>query len=272
MPDLRRAGASLHYELEGTGPLLILLHGFTGSVESFADLSRRLQRRCRVARLELLGHGLSDAPQEYARYGMWEAAQDVLALMKELGEAKAHLLGYSLGGRVALRAALLAPERLHSLILESASPGIPSDAERADRRASDEALCRLLDEQGIEAFTNRWEAAPLFATQARCPPERRAQQRAVRLGQRPHGLIGSLRGAGAGATDDVSGRLQEIRVPTLLIAGARDPKYRGTLRQMARAMSTADYRVVTGAGHNVHFEKPRVYARMVEEFLVRTAR
>ncbi len=271
MPEFCRAGATLHYEITGSGPLLLALHGFTGSAESFAPLARSL-RGHRVARLELLGHGGSDAPGESARYGVWEAAQDVLTLLESLGEARADLLGYSLGGRVALRAALLAPGRVRSLVLESASPGITSMAERARRVESDEALCRVLSQGGIEAFVARWEAHPLFASQARCPPGRLARQRAERLRQRPDGLCGSLRGAGAGATDDVSLRLGEIKAPVLLIAGARDAKYGAKLQAMASAMGAAELAIVPAAGHNVHFERPRVFARLVQEFLARLAR
>ena len=272
MPELRRAGARVHYEIEGEGPLVVLVHGFTGSAEGFASLSKVLRKRYRVVRPELLGHGRSDAPEDPARYGVWEAARDLLGLLDALSEEHCHLLGYSLGGRVALRMALLAPERLHSLILESTSPGIAGEEARAARRESDERLSEILERDGIEAFVRHWEAVPLFATQARCPPERLLRQRAARLAQRPHGLAQSLCGAGAGATDDVSPRLREIRVPALLLAGARDEKYRAALREAARQMPAAHHQVVQGAGHNIHFEKPRLFARLTEEFLARTAR
>ncbi len=271
MPEFDRAGARLHYEIEGEGPLLVALHGFTGSAESFSGLARALRARRRVARLDLLGHGRSGAPLDPARYGVWEAAQDVLALLDELGAPQADVLGYSLGGRIALRAALLSPRRVASLVVESASPGIASEAERRRRRASDEDLARLLDERGIAAFVDRWERVPLFATQARCPPARLDSQRAQRLSQRPQGLACSLRGAGAGQADDIAPRLGEIAVPALLIAGALDENYRELLQGMAQRMRQARCIAVRGAGHNVHFEKPRIYARIVSEFLAQRA-
>lgn len=272
MGTFSRDGATLYYEVEGEGPLLVVLHGFIGSTESFSELSQALRRQFRVARLDLLGHGRSDAPEDPLRYGVWEGARDALALIAALGEERGHLLGYSLGGRIALRAALLAPERLRSLLIESGSPGIPSAADRAMRRASDEELARLLDDEGVETFLARWEAVPLFATQARLPPGRLAAQREARLRSKAKGLAQSLRGGGAGVTEDVSPRLGEIRLQTLLVAGARDQRYSAMLRQMARRLPFSQLTVVAGAGHNVHLERPRIYARTIRDFLLRLGR
>ena len=93
--------------------------------------------------------------------------QDLTALLDRLGIARAPVVGYSMGGRVALHLALGAPERVAALVLESASPGIADAAQRAARVKSDEALADDIERLGIEAFVDRWEAQPLFASQSR---------------------------------------------------------------------------------------------------------
>lgn len=267
MPELQRQGARIHYAVDGSGPALVLLHGFTGSAESFGPLARELSPRHTVIRVDLLGHGASDTPPDPLRYGVWQAADDVLAVVEAAHAACFDLLGYSLGGRIALRVALRAGERLRRLVIESASPGLSDPKERAVRRESDEQLARLLETQGIAAFVDRWEDLPLFRSQARLPDEKRHALRQQRLGCRPEGLAQSLRGAGAGTAHDVTARLSEIRAPTLLVGGQEDEKYRTVLQEMAQRLPAATLRLVPGSGHNVHLEHPRLFGRLVADFL-----
>src|SRR5690606_25253096 len=133
--------------------------------------------------------------------------------------------GYSLGGRLALHVALARPDILTSLVLVSASPGIADAADRAQRKARDAEWARFVLTRGVPAFVARWESLPLFATERELSPAERAAVRAERLSQRPHGLANSLLGAGAGAQEYLLERLGGVRVPTLVVAGARDVKY-----------------------------------------------
>ena len=251
---------------------ILLLHGFTGAASTWNELLPAFGARRRAIALSLHGHGGSDAPDDAARYAAPRAAADVLELLDALGITRAALLGYSMGARVALHTALAAPERVGALILESGSPGIADDAERAVRRAADEALAAEIERHGVEAFVDRWERLPLWASQNRLPASTRDELRAQRLAGSVRGLANSLRGVGAGVTAPVHGRLGELaNVPVLLICGALDEKYMKLVREMSGALPRSTVHVVEGAGHAVHLERPHELLGTVEEFLLGVA-
>jgi 2-succinyl-6-hydroxy-2,4-cyclohexadiene-1-carboxylate synthase len=267
----RGQGRSLTLNVERFGarsagagtPPLVLLHGFTGNAETWAAFADSIGKARPLVAIDLPGHGGSACPADPAAYGAERTVEAILAVLERLDVGPFALLGYSLGGRVALHLALAAPERLVSLILESASPGIVDPAERAARRQSDEALARLLDQQGIEAFVDRWERVPIFASQASLPTEVRARHRAQRLKNDPRGLAGSLCGIGAGVPVPVRARLGELTMPTLLIVGSLDTRYVALGAEMAAALPAARLQIVPDAGHAVHLEAPEAFARLV---------
>ncbi|TAK62806.1 MAG: 2-succinyl-6-hydroxy-2,4-cyclohexadiene-1-carboxylate synthase [Dehalococcoidia bacterium] len=252
----------------GGGEALLLLHGFTGAASTWHDVSASWDGWRRIA-VDLIGHGGSDAPDDERRYTMEDCVADLVALLDELAIDRATVLGYSMGGRVALQLAAAAPERVAALVLEGASPGIDDAGERAARVLSDRALADDIERDGIEAFVDRWERVPIFATQARLPDDVRARQRRQRLSNRPAGLANSLRGMGAGAQSSLWPRLQELAMPALLIAGEDDAKYSEMAHDTASRMPAADVRIVPGAGHAVHLERPGAFSDHVKEFLTR---
>ena len=260
-------GLQLHVVRSGSGPALLMLHGFTGSAATWAPLSEALGDRFATIAVDLPGHGASSAPADSARYALGRLAADLARVLDRLGVARAAVLGYSMGGRAALRFALDHPDRVTALVLESSSPGIADPAERGVRRGSDTALAEAIERDGVAAFVERWEALPLWATQRALPAAVRDKLRAQRLANTPRGLANSLRGAGAGAATDVTERLATLDVPTLLIVGARDAKYVALGRSMERVMPRARLVIVEDAGHAVHLERPAQFATLVAEFL-----
>lgn len=271
MPTFNGNGLAYHYVEAGHGPAVLLLHGFTGSSENWQPLQAALADGYRVIALDLPGHGQSEAPSNPARYRMAAVAADVGALLDHLQSGPAHLLGYSMGGRLALYLALTEPHRWRSLILESASPGLAAAAARAERRARDEALAAWIEAEGIEAFVDRWEALPLFASQRRLPDRVRRQHRAGRLRNRPEGLANSLRGMGTGVQPSLWAQLAKLSLPALLIAGALDEKFVGIARQMTGLLAARPphprLEIVPEAGHTVHLERPAEYASLVRQWL-----
>jgi 2-succinyl-6-hydroxy-2,4-cyclohexadiene-1-carboxylate synthase len=264
-----RMGAEVRGEGEVSGArrTLVLLHGFTGSAAGWGShLDALAAGGWRVIALDMLGHGRSDAPADPARYAMEQCAADILAALRALGvqPGEAILLGYSMGGRSALYTAFSG--FFPALILESASPGLASPAEREQRRASDEALAASIDRDGVAAFVARWEQLPLFASQCALPPAVRQELRAQRLGNRATGLANSLRGIGVGVQPALHDRLPDLRLPVLLIAGGLDSKFCALAQQMARALPQAQVRIVPGAGHTVHLEQPDVFDDLVRAF------
>lgn len=259
-------GIHLNAEVSGTGPALLLLHGFTGSGTTWAPHLEAWRGFTAVA-VDLLGHGRSDCPSDPRRYRMERCQEDLTALLDRLGIRRAAALGYSMGGRVALSLALQAPERLWALVLEGASPGIEDACEREARRRRDVALAEAIERDGIAAFVDRWQALPLFATQARLPAAILEELRRQRLRSDPRGLANSLRGLSVGAQEPLLPRLGEIPVPVLLLAGALDEKYCALARRMAAVLPCARFENVPEAGHAVHLERPTTFASAVRAFL-----
>ena len=138
-----------------------------------------------------------------------------------------------MGGRIALHTALtLGPEIVTRLVLVGASPGLADPAERAARRAADDALAARIETLDIEAFAREWGAQPLFAGQ----PERvAAAAYADRLRNTPAGLAGALRGLGTGVMEPLWERLPELAIPVTLVVGERDEKFRGIAEAMLAA-------------------------------------
>ena len=147
-------GLRYHLAEWGEGPPLVLLHGFTGSAAAWGDLAPRLAARHRVIAIDLPGHGLSDAPADVARYTMPRVVADLAALLALLDAVPAHWLGYSMGGRLALYLALARPDLVRSLVLESASPGLATAAERQARQSQDAALAERIENDSVAAFVD----------------------------------------------------------------------------------------------------------------------
>lgn len=254
-----RDGLALSCRIAGQGAPLILLHGFMGSSGSWGELMPALARRYRVIALDLLGHGASSKPHDPARYAIAEIVRDLVDALEALGLERAQLLGYSMGGRVALACSVLAPERISRLVLESSSPGLKSDAERAARRAEDEARARRLEQEGITPFVDAWEQLPLFASQRRLPEALRQRLRAQRLANDPLALAACLRGLGTGAQPSFWEALPSLRQPTTLICGALDAKFVAINRDMQQRIPHAKLACIADAGHAVHLEAPAAW-------------
>lgn len=260
-------GIRYYVEITGAGHPLVLLHGFTGSGRSWDAASLGLSDAHTLIAVDLIGHGQTDAPADAVRYSMERSVGDLCAVLDRLSIERSAVLGYSMGGRLALHLALAAPERVTSLILESASPGIEDGAERMERRRSDERLARRIERQGVEAFVRHWESLPLFAGLQRVSDGARARLHAERLAHPGHGLANSLRGMGAGTQASLWARLSELSIRVLLIAGAEDQKYCSIAVAMHRLLPNAELAIIPDAGHVVHLEQPEAFARQVREFL-----
>lgn len=245
---------------------VLLLHGFTGSGAAMAGLARPLAAAgFLVLAPDLPGHGATPVPEGGAT--MDAAVAVALRELDRRGITRAHWIGYSMGGRVALAAALEHPDRMASLALIGASPGIEDEAEREERRLADEALARMLETHGLAAFVDHWMAQPFFASQRRLGHRRLRKARAERLRGTALGYAASLRGMGQGAQPSSWERLRELQVPALLLAGEEDEKYLGIARAMAERMSGAHAAVVEKAGHAAHLEAAEAVERIVAEFL-----
>lgn len=246
----------------------ILLHGFTRNASSWIEIVEHFDGRDVVA-FDLMGHGDSPVPDAavHAEAYSLPAMTDALAEgLDRIGAAKAHLAGYSLGGRTALHFALSHPERLASLTLISASPGILDEAERAARRETDARLVKSIERNGLHAFIGEWMHNPLIRGGAGPGTPAERKRREERLRQQARGLAGSLLGSGQGIQIPLWDQLRFLRIPVLLIAGQRDEKYLGILAAMRERIQDARALVIDGAGHDVPSEAPGLLARAMTNF------
>lgn len=267
MPRVVLGDVAVHVEVHGAGPPLLLLHGFTGSAATWAETIPALARDHRMIVVDLLGHGESDAPADPTRYGFAACIEDLVQLLVRLDVARCACLGYSMGGRLALGLAVAHPKRVTALILESASPGLATDTERAARRASDEGLAAQIERDGVAAFVETWMAQPLFASQACLGAAVRAREHAARLRHSAHGLANCLRGMGTGAQPSFWPALAGLPMPVLLVVGEADAKFRGIATTMAAQVPRAERVVIPGAGHATHLERPTAFIATVLDFL-----
>jgi 2-succinyl-6-hydroxy-2,4-cyclohexadiene-1-carboxylate synthase len=250
----------------GSGAPLMLLHGFTAAANSWSDVQPALGSRFRLIMPDFLGHGRSDAPRDPARYRMERCVDDLISILDAMGLTRVHLLGYSMGGRVALAAALEHPRRFASVVLESASPGLATKTERRQRVLSDNELAEFIEGEGVEQFVARWERVPLFSSQQRLPPAVRARLAKQRLANNPIGLANSLRGLGTGVQPPLWDRLAGLRVRCLIMAGALDLKFVEIAQTMAAAIAGSRLALVADAGHTIHLEQPAEFVRLVLDF------
>lgn len=235
---------------------LVLLHGFTQTGRSWDAVREALgSQRYTAHAPDLRGHGSAAG----ARPITFDAiAADVLGL----GDGPFALAGYSMGGRLALHTALLAPARVTRLVLVSATAGIVDARARAERRAADEALARRMETASIEEVAAAWGAQPLFATQS---PRVRAAAHADRLRNDPSALAASLRGVGTGAMVPRWDRLGELAMPVEVVVGALDEKFVGIGRQLAAHLPHARLTVLPGVGHAVPLEAPAALAAILAD-------
>ncbi|MEW5873745.1 MAG: 2-succinyl-6-hydroxy-2,4-cyclohexadiene-1-carboxylate synthase [Candidatus Zixiibacteriota bacterium] len=271
MQTIRTADVEWSYRRTGRddAPTIVLLHGFTGCAEVWQDIADALSETHHCVIPDLPGHGNTVGPTAPEECTLDRAAGRLSQFCDELGLRGVAVWGYSMGGRLALQWALLDPGRISALILESASPGIAEPGEREARRLADNQLADRIASIGVAAFAEEWMANPLFASQKELPEERRHLGRRLREKNTAAGLALSLRGMGTGVQTPLHDRLPHLSMPVLVLAGARDAKFCGIGDAMSGVIPRASFRIVSGAGHAVSWERPQTCVDIVRSFLER---
>jgi 2-succinyl-6-hydroxy-2,4-cyclohexadiene-1-carboxylate synthase len=237
---------------------VVLLHGFTHTGASWDPVVAALGESYRALAPDIRGHGSASERVPVTL----EAVLDDLAA---LAPARFTLVGYSMGGRIALHAALALPDGIERLVLIGASPGLGDARAREERRLADERLAGEIERSTIEEFAARWAQTPVLAGQ---PPDVAATVHADRLRSTPAGLARALRGLGTGVLPSLWDRLAEIEVPTALVAGERDSRFRRIATQMASRLPHAELVVAPRAGHAVHLEATDAVVEAVRLFWI----
>lgn len=246
--------SELATESIGTGePRISLLHGFTQTRESWRIVADRLATSHHVTLVDLPGHG-----DTTARPTSLDEAGQLVAVVA----AGSVLVGYSMGARLALHAALQPGSRLRGLVLIGAHPGIVDPAERLIRRESDAQLAGRISEIGVEMFLHEWLDQPMFEGV-------RDLDHHDRLRNSVDGLAYALEIFGTGIQRVLDEELSNVTVPTLLLAGDRDTKFIDLAARIRSHLSSATFEVIPNAGHACHLEQPNATSRAIEVWLTR---
>ena len=258
------AGVELDVSVFGIGDPLLILHGFTGAASAMEPLTKRLTGRKIVP--DLIGHGRSESPSSVNPYSPASVSKQLAALLIQLDVPRVRIVGYSLGGRIALTFAAHHPTMTSSLALIGASPGIADAGERLRRLNSDRDLADLIPQEGIRSFVDGWVDLPMWGSlRQRLTSEQWARSLAQRRSSHPLGLANSLRGAGAGAMSPLHDKLKDLDIPTLLIVGEEDRKFRKIADEMATALPRGTCQVISESGHATHLEQPDATAAAISE-------
>ena len=253
------------------GVPVIVLHGFTGSAQAMARLTEPLAARlpARIICPDLVGHGRSEVPDDLDLYRVESMAVQVAGVADALDCETFHLVGYSMGGRVALTLGCTASPRLRSLTLIGTSAGIADPEERRRRAQADAARAELIHAD-FEAFVDEWMADPMFARQAALGDAHMRAARDQRLASNPQGLARSLMAGGTGAMEPLHECLGSCDMPTRLLVGAHDTKFCAIADQIAARLPRAGVARIDGAGHAAHIEQPDAAAAVIAEFMTGT--
>jgi 2-succinyl-6-hydroxy-2,4-cyclohexadiene-1-carboxylate synthase len=225
-------------------PEVVFLPGFMQHADTWSPIAAAVGERYPVRLHEFENWTFHDRIREIAAF-----APDCI------------VVGYSMGGRLALHAALDAP--FAGLVIVGASAGIEDADERRRRRDADEELADWIEAHSIDEVVARWERNPVFASQS---AELVASQRGGRLAHSPGDLAQLLRSAGQGALDPIWDRLGQLRMPVLALAGERDRSYRAASERIASLVPRGSSVVIPGAGHAAHLEAPEAVADAVLRF------
>lgn len=246
-------------------PLVVFLHGFLGTANDWKKVADGLGRKYEMVGLSLPGHGGSLGPENGFEESAALFAEEIRRVA--LGR-RAVLVGYSMGGRFALYLLLRWPQLFAGGVVESAAPGLVDAHARESRAAHDAALADQLaacvGEEDFEIFLRGWYASGVFDSLNAAQRENLVRKR---LDNEPAALAKAMRLYSVGLQPNLWVELAGLVVPTLVICGEKDHKYCRIAEEMASASPRVAVQVVGNCGHNVHFEQPEAYTKVLRGFL-----
>ncbi|MFJ7827160.1 2-succinyl-6-hydroxy-2,4-cyclohexadiene-1-carboxylate synthase [Psychrobacillus sp. NPDC096623] len=262
-------GIDIHFNRYNNGAVdkIVFLHGFTGSTHTWDEVISNLPNTFDTLSIDLIGHGETSKPINLARYAVEEQIADLHALFQKLQWRNFSLVGYSMGGRLALAYASQYPVK--RLILESSSPGLTDKVERLNRKQSDEQLADRILEDGLTSFVDFWERIPLFQSQQKLSLEKKELIRQERLAGSEIGLANSLRGFSTGVQPSYWDKLEKIDIPTFLITGELDEKFSMLAKTMKKYLQNVAHKEINAVGHAIHVENPELFATIVEDIILK---
>jgi len=249
MARARLNGVEIDYEVSGSGPTLLLSHGYGSTRHMWDEQHRALGDRWRVVSWDMRGHGQTDSPADPKQYSAALTVADMRALLEHVGAERAIVGGLSLGGYVSLAFALAHPAMTQALVICDSGPGYRNAEARAQWNQRAEERAANLEAKGLDALARR---------------SRETQQAVHRSAQ---GLAHAARGMLAQEGSQVIDGLATIRVATLVIVGDQDQPFVAPSEYMAKKIPGARLAVIPGAGHSSNLDQPEIFNRVLRDFL-----
>lgn len=232
---------------------LLLVHGFTQTPRSWDPV---------IACLNADRHDRSDTAADADETIALDVAQGTsfLDTADALGASGGSgvYVGYSMGGRLCLQLALRAPTIVAGLVLISATAGLETDEARVARRAADHDLCVSIERDGVDVFLSHWLNQPMFASLQIADADLDARRR-----RSSASLVNDLTLLGTGQQPSLWNQLDQLSMPVLVIAGSLDMKFVTIARRLVEQIPTATLRIIDGAGHAAHLERPEITSRLI---------
>ena len=250
MAKLDRNGVKIHYEVHGSGPTILLSHGYSSTSRMWDGQVAALKDRYRVIVWDFRGHGESDYPADQNQYSEALTVGDMKALLDHVGAKKAIVAGLSLGGYMSLAFHATHPEMVGALMLFDTGPGFKKDEARAKWNETAHARAAKFDAEGLKALNQ--------SDEVKLTRHRDAT-----------GLAGAARGMLAQQNDRVIQSLESIKVPTLVLVGANDTNFLAATDYMAAKIAGATKAVIPNAGHAANLHQPALFNQSVEAFLAK---
>jgi 2-succinyl-6-hydroxy-2,4-cyclohexadiene-1-carboxylate synthase len=245
----------------GQTPRIFALHGFTGVGDDYRALAYHLGQAFLAP--DLMGHGRSSAPTSRHAYKL----EQIINNLSDLMDPMDILMGYSLGARLALELVCQGLVRPRAMILLSGTPGLEDPAERAIRRAEDDARADAIMTLGASAFLESWRQTPLIRSQERACVRLKNAMQAGRSQHCSAGLAGAVSSLSPGRIPHRWDDLAAIETPTLLVSGSEDPKYSHLAERMQLEFKSARILTLEGVGHAPHIEAPNETSLGIRQFL-----
>lgn len=248
MPHLDRDGVQIYYENHGSGPPVLLSHGYGATSQMWADQAKALKDSYRIITWDMRGHGQSDSPEDPAAYSEAATIDDMAGILKACGEERAVIGGLSLGGFMSLAFNVKYPEMVRALLLFDTGPGYRNNEARDGWNARAEKTATRLLERGLDALGKTSEVK-------------------VSTHRSPQGLANAARGMLAQSDARIIDSLPGIEVPALVLVGADDENFIGPTNYMAKKIANTTKVVIPDAGHAANLDQPEAFNKAFSDFL-----
>lgn len=243
---------------------MLFLHGFMGNIWDFREVISYFSEDFNCLAVDLPGHGKTKVIGEEDCYNMPNTAKALIQLLDDLELETCFLVGYSMGGRLALYMTVHFPSRFTKVVLESASPGLRTQEARSHRQQADLILEKKLETGDFHEFVLSWYNQPLFRSLKNHPEWKNLIER--RLENNPAELAKSLRHLGTGNQPPLWEKLVNNQIPMLLLAGEYDDKFKTINAEMASLCQSSQLKIISKSGHNIHWENFTDYTKALSDF------